>query len=315
MQLKAFDLQPEILDEIKGRRSEATKTSHQTERYHGLMTEGLIFGYPDEWRDFEQRNRSFLECLPKLKEALDIAFVRNANVSTAADRAILFLGRLCIEDFMELLCLAANGYGVGAMKLLRGLYERAVTASYLAMYPDEAQNFLDFRFISKYKALQAYVGGGTRDEGWIKKAKEARAKYDEVKARFEVNDCKKCESKRINHFWSKSDFVSMAKRTGELGKLLAQAYYEPLNHAHSTAEAIMMRLEKSESGFIGFKPSPQRSDADRALQIGHAVMVALLEIQVRHFKMGDLAAKVEVSCADHVRVWSERQLAVDPNES
>lgn len=279
------------------------------------MTENRVFGYPDEWRHFEQRNRAFFDGFPKLKDVLDAAFVRNASVSTSADKAILFLGRLCVEDFMELLCLAANGYGIGAMKLLRGLYERAVTASYLALYPEEAQSYLDFRFVSRHKTLQSYVEGGTRDAGWLEKASEARVKFDEIKDQFEVDNCKKCGTKRINHTWSKNDFVAMAKKTGELGKLLAQAYYEPLNHSHSTAEAIMRRLKISESGQLGFEPGPQRSDADRALRIAHAVMVALLEVQARHFRMEDLAVKAETCAKDHIDIWSSRQMAIDPIES
>jgi len=118
-----------------------------------LNSSGILFGYSDEWREFKQRNPLFFEKFELLKAALDAASVRDATVITSADRAILFSGRLCIEDFMELLCLAANGYGIGAMKLLRGLYERAVTTSYLAEHPEEAQAFLDFRFVSRHKAL------------------------------------------------------------------------------------------------------------------------------------------------------------------
>src|ERR1700683_336136 len=109
------------------------------------MVRQQTFGYPDQWEAFEKRNAKFIEHFPTLKRALDTAFIREFTTRTPADRAIHFLGRLCIEDFMELLCLAGNGYGIGAMKLLRGLYERVVTAAYLAKNPDEAELFLDFR--------------------------------------------------------------------------------------------------------------------------------------------------------------------------
>jgi hypothetical protein len=165
------------------------------------MTSEQSFGYPSEWDDFARRNQAFLAGFLKLKEALDTAFVRGVSAATLADRAILFLGRLSVEDFMELICLAANGYGVGAMKLLRGLYERAVTAAYLEQHPEEVQHFLDFRFVSRYKALNAYVEGGTRDEKWVKKARDVGLTG--------------------YHTWSKKDFVAMAKSTGELGNLLA----------------------------------------------------------------------------------------------
>src|SRR4051812_42603593 len=38
-----------------------------------------------------------------------------------ADRAVFYLGRIAADDFSELLTLAANGYGFGALKILRTL--------------------------------------------------------------------------------------------------------------------------------------------------------------------------------------------------
>ena len=40
--------------------------------------------------------------------------------------AALSLGRICVEEFNEILLLAGNGRGVGALKVLRGMFERAV---------------------------------------------------------------------------------------------------------------------------------------------------------------------------------------------
>lgn len=278
------------------------------------MSQRLIFGYPDQQQEFQNRNREFMERFPNLREALDTAFSRKATVTSAVDKAILFLGRLCIEDFMEILCLAANGYGLGAMKLVRGLYERAVTASYLSNHPGEAPAFLDWRFVSRYKTVQAYVQGGTPSEAWVLKADEMRSAYDRIKGQYEVDDCKKCGTKRINHSWSRLDFVAMAKKTGDLGMLLGQAYYVPLNHAHSTAEALMTRLKVSEDGEIGFDPGPQPRDADVALQLSHAIMISLLEVQQIHFGLSELALKFERCANDHVEIWSGRMLAQDPSE-
>jgi hypothetical protein len=40
--------------------------------------------------------------------------------------------------------LATHGYGIGAMKLLRPLYERVVSALYLMDHPDEVRDFADY---------------------------------------------------------------------------------------------------------------------------------------------------------------------------
>jgi hypothetical protein len=271
-----------------------------------------IFGYPDQWEAFEKRNAKFLDRFPAFDHSLKTTFVREFTTITPAERAIYFLGRLCIEDFMELLCLAANGYGFGALKLLRGLYERVVTAAYLANNPEEADAFLDFRFVSRHRALQAYVTAGEPGQGWLDRAEKARQDFEKVKGKFETDDCKKCGTKRTNHTWSKLDFVSMAKKT-ELGKLIAQAYYEPLNHGHSTSEAMMLRLKLSPSDQILFESGPQPKDADRALMVAHAVMVELIGVQARYFKLSEIESLYEQCALDHVEIWSNRSIAVDPN--
>ena len=209
------------------------------------MPNKQIFGYPDQWEDFEKRNAKFIERFPTLKRALDMAFVREFTTNTPADRAIYFLGRLCIEDFMELLCLAANGYGVGALKLLRGLYERVVTAAYLSKNPEEADLFLDFRFISRHKALQAYIAGGTPDKRWLDLAEKKKDDFERVKARFEVDDCKKCgttESRIIGrHDGSKKEPRVVQERKRQHG----------LAHSiHATAHAVF-GLAKSGNTAVG----------------------------------------------------------------
>jgi len=124
------------------------------------MTRNLVFGDPEQQRDFQDRNSSFFDRFHPLERAFNAAFDRNAEVTTHADKAIYFLGRLCFEDFMEVICLASNGYGVGAMKLVRGLYERAVVASFLSTYPEDAESFWNWRFVSRYKTIHSYVEAG-----------------------------------------------------------------------------------------------------------------------------------------------------------
>lgn len=69
-----------------------------------------------------------------------------------ADRVGFYLGRICVEDFREIFLLAGNGHGIGALKILRGVYERAVTAPYILANPDEADAFLEYDKVHKHKA-------------------------------------------------------------------------------------------------------------------------------------------------------------------
>ncbi len=88
------------------------------------MSPKITFGRPDEQEAFVESHRLFFERFLNLQAALNIAFRREETTSGLADMVVFFLGRLCVEDFTEILLLCGNGYGMGAMKLLRGMYER-----------------------------------------------------------------------------------------------------------------------------------------------------------------------------------------------
>jgi hypothetical protein len=113
----------------------------------------ITFGLPDEWNVFSKQHPILIEKLPLLFETLNKIFVRQVPTSNSADRVIFFLGRICFEDFMEILLLCGNGYGIGGMKLLRGLYERATTIGYIAKNPRKADQFLEYHHVHLGKQL------------------------------------------------------------------------------------------------------------------------------------------------------------------
>jgi hypothetical protein len=76
----------------------------------------------------------------------------------------------------------------------------------------------------------------------------------------------------------------MAKRTRILGKLIQSAYYVPMRHTHSTGAALIERLEINEQGF-GFNPEAQRPQADDALRVAHTIILEVLHIQQKRFKV------------------------------
>jgi hypothetical protein len=100
-----------------------------------------IFGFPDEWAKFQERFPTFLEAFDALAETMNKVQVRTFTSQSPADETVFFLTSLVFEDFTEVWLMAGNGLGTGALKALRGMYERAVTAAYISQYPDEAKSF------------------------------------------------------------------------------------------------------------------------------------------------------------------------------
>lgn len=107
-----------------------------------------IFGQPDEWRKFAEQQPVFMKNLSRLHDTMQQIIGRQgAHTPKPVDKVIITLGWICAHDFEEILVLCGNGLGVGGLKLLRGLYQRAVTAQYLFAFPDEVQNFFDYNAI------------------------------------------------------------------------------------------------------------------------------------------------------------------------
>ena len=264
---------------------------------------GVQFGFEEEWAEFAKTNPIFMQRFTNLRTALDTALTRTEATREPVDRVVYFCGRLCAEDFFEILLLCGNGYGVGGWKILRGMYERAVTARYLYVHPGEAEAFLDFHPIAMHKlakAIEDTMGRGALPSDRMQKVE---AEYQRVKDRFMVTDCERCGTKRLNHTWSKLDFVSMAKAAGDIGKLIVPAYYLPLRHAHSTVGAILDRLEASESGGLVFNSGPQREAARDALRCAHEVLLNVLKLQSEHFALKSLDAPLQVCNEDFRDIW------------
>jgi hypothetical protein len=260
-------------------------------------------GSAEEQRHFIDRHDSFFDRFPNLRKMIDAVFVRQFSGSEPADRVVFSLGRLCVEDFMEILVLAGNAYGIGALKILRGMYERAVTAWYLHLNPEQTEDYLDFFWVSQHRLARAVAD--TFGEGILprNKLEETERMYQQVRHRFLVTACGKCGTKQLNYTWTKLDFVSLARRVGSIGQFVVPAYYIPTEHAHSTVRAILSRLEEGETDGIILGCDAQRSEADDALRLGHLLLLSVLDLQREHFKLRDSAEDIQRCIADYNAIW------------
>jgi hypothetical protein len=84
------------------------------------------------------------------------------------------------------------------------------------------------------------------------------------------------------------DFVSLSKKAGTLGELIAPGYYLPMRQAHATLASLLSRLEMTELGAISFIPTAQHVPADQALIVAHNIILKVLGIQGERFKVAGL---------------------------
>ncbi len=263
----------------------------------------LSVGFSKEWKLFFERHPSWPATLTNLHQTLEQVFTREVELESPAEKLIFFMGRLCVEDFNEAFLLAANGYGFGSLKMLRGLYERIVTIAYIAVNQDEAIPFLEYHYIHKGRLMHHAESFFGNLEEYISKAEISEAKNDFVKYqdRFMQTKCRRCGTKSIMHSWSKLDLASMAKKTG-LENLYFPGYYYPTLQAHATAAAVMYRLKSSEVNPVTFNERSQPDAADRSLIIAHNLIIRLVHIQSKFFKL-ELNKELERLSSDFKDVW------------
>ena len=75
----------------------------------------------------------------------------------------------------------------------------------------------------------------------------------------------------------------MAKKAGEIGKLIVPGYYFPLRHAHPTFGGLTERLEIVNEQ-MSLKGNAQPEIADRSLMTAHNCILDALKVQSEHFK-------------------------------
>ncbi len=262
----------------------------------------LSFGYPEESEKFQQRHPLWPQRFENLVRAINTAFTRTQTMSEPIDKLVYLYGRMCAEDFMEVLLVCGNGYGAAGMKLLRSMYEHAVTLRYLHDHPEEAGAFMDYHWVQQYKLMKRILETFGEDALPPDTVAGVKRKYAEVKEDFMITDCKRCYTKRLNNTWNKLDFVSIAKKSGAIGTLIVPGYFLPLRHAHATFGGLRERLEIVDE-CMTFQHESQPEIADQALITAHNCILNVLDVQNERFKIDGLEQQLQTCFQDFLEVW------------
>jgi hypothetical protein len=188
---------------------------------------------------FYERYPNFEPVFDKLMVLGNNCFGREVKAKNWMERICFDLGHTCRDDFLEVFFMAIHGHGSAALKLLRGLYERAVTLAYIAKYPDKAEKFRNYSAVQENKALNAALRLVTEEQfneanKGSGSADEIRRWYNQVKPEFEVTRCRKCGDRGIAFSWD-VDLASMVQNVGNpFDEYYLAAYTIPNFHVHAT---------------------------------------------------------------------------------
>src|SRR5271154_189043 len=114
----------------------------------------MIFGTPEFAKVVCLEFSNLFEVLPRLSEALNDLTSRPCEKPEQHQRVILNLVLLAGTSMVELVTLAGNGLGRGAMKIARTLMETVINAEYLRQFPGELDAYVKWSWVEKRKDLK-----------------------------------------------------------------------------------------------------------------------------------------------------------------
>jgi Family of unknown function (DUF5677) len=254
-------------------------------------------GNTAEQREFLAANPTRTKAIEDLYSTSQQIFLRTLISNEPADRVGFYLGRICVEEFSEILLLAGNGHGIGAQKILRGMYERAVTSAYILANPDQAHPFLEYDKVNKHKAyMHAKKLGEHGPRLTPETIKRIEDDFEAVKPMFWTGN-------RVRGSWTTLDTASLAQKAGAGYEVLyLDAFYKPTLEIHTTFASMVSRLELTEKGTMSFNSGPSRTEAHHAIVMAHTLLLRVLESRNSHFKLR-LHKALEGNVADFQRAY------------
>jgi hypothetical protein len=266
------------------------------------------WGATPESDAFFDRNPKFYDVFDQVMILANKTFGREYQPKDRLQHVSFNLGETCRVDFLEILFLAVHGWGVGASKLLRGLYERAVALAYMIKNPEKAERFFRYAAIQEYKVMVPAVElageeefdkvmAGTTTVANIKKFR------DMVKHEFQVEVCKRCHATGTAFSWDERGVLSQAQDLGEpYTKFYLGGYAMPNMQVHVSLTSAMQGHDK--------EPEEERkqqrcNEADFALLNAHAVILMVIRSQNDLFSLG-LEEEIEACEKNWTEAWGLR---------
>jgi hypothetical protein len=246
------------------------------------------FPDPKEFSHFRERYTSVLKALDDIAGGYEALFtlIQQQDSSKVNDILFLLVGAAHTE-YEEILVLALNGYGSGATKLLRALYERTVTAQYLMKNPNKIQQFIDFTHVHWYKLLREADTNGVGEHLSKARRQEIETNFKEVENDFTEIVCKPWNKERLQGSWTKKPLPTQAREISDtLGMLCFQGYLMPTFFLHTTFWGISQQIHEHEHGTKELhNRQMERDHATSAIVLACNLMAHLAENTVLFYKL------------------------------
>ena len=259
------------------------------------------FGETRESAEFFDRNPKFMPMFERLMELANKYLSNRPQPKNQAEDICFGFGHSCRQEFLEVVFLAVNGYGAGASKLTRGLYERSVTLAYLVQDQTRVERFVRYAAIQEHRSLEAALDVVSPSEfdafmGSPNTEAEIRKRFQEIKPEFEISLCKKCGTKRIRSSWDIDVSAMVRKIGGQFRRFYLPNYSVPNLEIHATLASSVVKPDQLEAF---------RREADLQVVCASFLMLLALRSQESMFHLG-LETDLE-SCEEAINNLRPRQ--------
>jgi|HubBroStandDraft_4_1064222.scaffolds.fasta_scaffold186174_1 hypothetical protein len=265
------------------------------------------FGTTKASEAFFDRHPRFYLTFERLMELANMVFGRESLPKNRLEDIGFGLGHTCREDFIEIVFLASNGYGGGAFKLFRGLYERALTLAYLVKYPDKIDRFVNFAAIQDHRTMEgAFLSGVTEEQFDQAMSPDTvaavRERYKQYKPDFQITDCKVCKTTRTAVSWD-LDVAAMVRNLGvPYTNIFLMGYAIPNLKIHATLSSAMADFDKDRKQDLEERAKRKRADGEFVLSLASAVFIQVMRAQNTIFSLG-LEDLLDACDQDVIDVW------------
>ena len=219
-------------------------------------------------------------------------------------RAILNLSMVAGITFTEIITLAVNGMGHGAMRNLRTLLEISINIEYLRLKPDEFQDYKEWFWVERFKEQEylrnnAYEIFKQLEPSVVKEVEDNMAR---VRPRFEST--KYDGTKELRSSWCSRN---LADRSIVSGHVEEYRLINPISSSfvHETMYG-MIRYFEAEKDVDRIEVPPTLEGSDRALSGAHHCMVRVVNTLTRTFRVAS-NPHVEELERDWHYVWTEKK--------
>lgn len=236
-----------------------------------------VFGVPEFAKTVHAAFPRLFEVLPRAQAALNDLTGPACEKPETAQRVIRNLSLLAGISMIELVTLAGNGLGQGALKIGRTMMETAVNADYLRQNPADLDDYLQWAWVEKNKSLNYVKTSLPHLLPQIppEDINKVEDEFQKVRARFEK------PNGDLRTSWCK---LNLAERSTAVGMAALYRMLNPLSSSfiHGTIGGLTKHFDVA-ADMDRIAVPPSLVYCDQAMVAGHQLLLFVVETLSKTF--------------------------------